>query len=74
MHLVDYEEAQGDKEKALAALVVVTRKTSKRLAWAWARTAAEHAQTAGIDNAFELIGHGRWPVTDTLETAVRALP
>ena len=72
-HLVDYEEAKGDKAQALAAIVVVGRKSSKSLAWGWAETAAEHAEAAGVSNALDLLGSGRWPETDALEAAVRAL-
>lgn len=72
-HLVDYEEARGEEAKALAAVEVVKHKSSKRLAWSWAETAAEHAEAAGIANAFDLLGTGRWPETDALADAVRNL-
>jgi len=72
-HLVEYEEAQGDKAQALAAILVVRHKNSKHLAWGWARTAAKHAQAAGVDNASDLLGNGRWPKTDALEVAITEL-
>jgi len=73
-HLVDYEEAKDDKARALAAIEVAKHKNSKQLAWSWAKTAAKHAEAAGVDNASDLLESGRYPGTDVLEAAVRALP
>lgn len=69
-HLIAYEEARMEKEKALAAIEVVGHKNSKRLAWAWADTAAEHAESLGIDNALDLLGNGRWPDVDRLKETI----
>ena len=71
--LVDYEEAKGDKAQALAAIEVVKHKNSKHLAWSWGKTAAEHAEAAGVANAFDLLGTGRYPETSALENAIRNL-
>lgn len=71
--LVDYEEAKGNKAKALAAIEVVKHKNSKRLAWSWGKTAAEHAEAAGVTDAFDLLGTGRYPETSALENAIRNL-
>lgn len=72
-HLVEYENAQGEKAKALAALEVVKMKNSKRLAWNWANTAISHAYIAGINNPSDMVGNGRWPETKALEDALKAL-
>ena len=71
--LVDYEEAKNDKDKALTAIVVAKHKNAKRLAWNWAKTAAEHAEAAGVANAFDLLGTGRYPEMSALENAIRNL-
>lgn len=72
-HLVSYEEAEGPKDKALAALVVVEYKSSKRLAWRWAEQAAEHAIDAGVSDAYDLLGRGRRPKVEPLRKALEAL-
>jgi len=71
--LVDYEQAKGDKAKALAAIEVAKHKNAKQRAWNWADTAVKHAQAAGVNNAQDLVVSGRYPGTDALEAAVRAL-
>ena len=70
---LDYEEAKGDKAKALAAIKVAEHKNAKHLAWGWADTAVEHAEAAGVPNARDLVDNGRYPGLDALETAVREL-
>lgn len=72
-HLTNYEEAKEPREKALAALVVVENKSSKRLAWRWAETAAGHAEEAGVLNADSLLGNGRRPEIEPLRKALREL-
>ena len=73
MHLVDYEEAKGDKAKALAACEVVRYKNSKRLAWGWTETAIEHAADAGaVENVlYDIAGNGRYPNVDALEAEIK---
>ena len=71
--LVDYEEAQSDKEAALAAIEVARHKNAKARAWAWADTAIKHAVAAGVSNARDLVDSGRYPGLGRLETAVREL-
>jgi hypothetical protein len=72
-HLVDYENATGEIEKALAAITVTRRKQSKSKAWSWATQAAEHATRAGISKALQLLGNERWPDPSALEEALLAL-
>lgn len=72
-HLVDYEEATNEKDKALTALTVAEHKSSKSAAWSWAETAAEHAQSCGIENAEALLGSGRYPLTEPLRKVLQAL-
>lgn len=72
-HLANYENAKEPLEKTLAALVVVENKNSRRLAWEWAETAAEHAEEAGVLNAGSLLGNGRWPKVETLRKVLKAL-
>ena len=75
-HLVAYEEARGEKAKALAAIEVVGFKSSKQLAWHWADTAIEHAEAAGIEDAGRLFmdGDRRWPNMDELKKALLKVP
>lgn len=72
-HLVDYEQAIGEKAKALTAIQVVRHKNSKRLAWGWADTAIEHAEAAGIEDAGYLVADGRWPEMGELKKALLKL-
>jgi len=69
-HLVRYDEARTDREKALAAIDVAYAKNSKNAAWAWAEKAVEHAQAAGVENTEELVGGGRYPDLQDLENAL----
>jgi len=69
-HLVDYEEARGDLEKALAALIVAEAKNAKARAWNWAEKAAMHAEGVGVENAQDLLGSGRYPETEPLRNAL----
>ena len=71
--LTDYEDAQSDKEAALAAIEVAKHKNAKQRAWNWANAAVRHATAAGVPNAPDLVEHGRYPGLDALEAAVRAL-
>ena len=72
-HLVDYEEAGSEEEKAFAALVVAERKNSKRLAWNWAEIAAQHAMNAKLaasfEAAMEAAGDGRYPNIEKMRQA-----
>lgn len=72
-HLVAYEEAKGERAKALAAIVVAGHKNAKYLAWAWAERAIDHAIAAGIANASELVESGRYPDCSQLRKALLAL-
>ena len=47
-HLVDYEEATTEKDKAFAALECSERKSAKARAWGWAEAAIEHAVSATL--------------------------
>jgi len=71
--LLDYEEAQTEKARALAAIEVARHKSSKRLAWTWADRAIEHAEKAGIEDAGYLVADGRYPVCTELEERLRSL-
>ena len=73
-HLIDYEKAIGEKEKALMAIEVARAKNSKRLAWVWAETAIKHAEQAGIEDAGYLVEEGRYPGLGELEANLHALP
>ena len=66
MHLVNYEEAIGERDKGLAALEVSAAKNAKHLAWLWAETAASHALNCGIADAFQYLGNGRYPELEIL--------
>lgn len=68
-HLVNYEEAEGPKAKALAAIEVSKRKNAKHLAWIWAEKAIDHAQEIGITKIS--LGDGRYPDTDALEKSLK---
>ena len=70
MHLVRYEEASGEIEKALAAIEVVSHKNSKRLAWQWADVAIAHAENAGIADAGYLVPDGRYPAMEELKRRI----
>jgi putative CRISPR-associated protein (TIGR02620 family) len=70
---VIYEEAKTDIEAALAAIEVSRRKSAKVRAWSWAETAITDAVAAGVKNAAELVGGGRYPDFDALEVALKAL-
>ena len=70
-HLVDYEEATTEKDKAFAALECSERKSAKARAWGWAEAAIEHAVSATLCSqaqANEAAGHGRWPNLSALKT------
>ena len=76
-HLLDYEEAVSEKDKAYKAIEIVHAKNSKRLAWSWVETAAQHAQKAGLENAWDeewnessFLGSERWPNVDNLKNAL----
>jgi len=73
VHLVNYEEARTEKDKALAAIEVARRKNSKALAWSWAEKAIEHAERAGIEDAGSLVAGGRYPDCTELEKRLRSL-
>ncbi len=72
-HLVNYEEAKGELEKALTALAVAEAKNAKARAWHWAGIAAEHAEEAGITLPYGMFGGGRRPDTEPLRAALIAL-
>ena len=72
-HLVDYEKAQTEKARALAAIEVARHKSSNRLAWTWANRAIEHAEKAGIEDAGYLVADGRRPSCSELEERLRKL-
>jgi hypothetical protein len=73
-HLVDFEEAEAKADKyptkenfievALCAVAVSKKKNSKSSAWAWAETAANWAERAGIERAYDLIEGSRYPTFD----------
>lgn len=70
-HLVAYEEATTEKDKAFAALECSERKSAKARAWGWAETAIAHALEAGLCNEEEVdeaVGKGRWPDLSALKT------
>ena len=72
-HMVAYEQAVSEKDKALAAIAVVGFKSSRRLAWHWAGTAVGHAEKAGVEDAGYLVGDDRWPILDELKEALLGL-
>ena len=68
MPLVEYEEAQTERERALAAIERVKYfKVLCQTCWNWADIAARHAENAGIEDAGYLIAEGRYPDCSTLE-------
>jgi len=70
-HLVDYEEATTERERAFAALECSERKSAKARAWGWAETAIAHALEAGLcseEEAGKAVGQGRWPDLNALKT------
>ena len=73
MHLVEYEEARTEKERALAAIEVARHKNSRRLAWSWADTAIKHAEKAGIRDAGYLVTGNRYPDCSELEAKLNTL-
>ena len=72
-HLVEYEEARTEKEKALCAIECSRAKSAKSGAWSWADRAVEHAVAAGIKDAGYLVVKGRYPGLDELEERLKAL-
>jgi hypothetical protein len=71
-HLTDYEDAQTEIDKALAAIECSRAKSARARAWGWADTAIEHAEAAGIANARALVGDGRYPELNDLQAALEA--
>lgn len=66
-HIVAYEQARSEMERALCAIEVVRHKNSKRLAWYWAGIAVGHAENAGIPNpGYHVLGDS-WPNCSELE-------
>jgi putative CRISPR-associated protein (TIGR02620 family) len=68
----EYDIAQNDIEKALAAISLSRRKATVENSWEWARVAANHAASLGIRNASTLLGTSAWPCLDELEQNVLA--
>ncbi len=71
-HLLDFENADSAKAKALAALACSRAKASNAKAWDWADDAAANAVEMGIPNARDLLGNGRRPDVDALEKRINA--
>ena len=77
MHLVMYEEAVSDVEKALMALKVIEMEDAHldiwSWEWGWANTAVDHAIDAGVPGESINLGDGRYPDTDQLEKDLKLL-
>lgn len=73
--LLAYEEASTELDKAMAALACSGAMMSEpRVAWHWARMAAESAEKCGIANATTLLGVPHLPDLESLQQALLGSP